>query len=336
METLSNTQRRSQGGWAISHSISEVLLNPRPRGFDTLAVVPSNVRAIESGLLFANGLLSHVAIVGPSGWGKSHLLEAVANHIACERGARSYELWSASEWIVGSRNRNQQVSLILDNVQDVLQKLRYRQQFRIAIERRVKSGLPTLLSFTESRLTRGVRNALPCSRDWNVVLLQRPDSEEREVLVHHMALNEGVVLSLELRRILAHRLEGNGRTLLGALKRLRLNGVNWVSPEEILKACGLLNPFFAANSAWDLRDHIFEYATGSSDLAANADADFAVYAMLKVAQLCEADVARYLEIEPAKAYAIAQRVDSRLREDPVSRLAAQRFIEGVVSALEPV
>ena len=93
METLSIIQRQSQGSWAISQPISEVLLNPRPRGFDTLAVVPSNVRAVESGLLFANGLLAHVAVVGPSGWGKSHLLEAVANHIACERGARSYALF---------------------------------------------------------------------------------------------------------------------------------------------------------------------------------------------------------------------------------------------------
>jgi chromosomal replication initiation ATPase DnaA len=336
METVSLNLRHATPGWALSQPLTEVLLNPRPRGFDTLAVVPSNVRAIECGLLFTNGLVSFAAVVGPSGWGKSHLLEAVANRLAQERGARSYELWSAAEWIAASRNRASSLALILDNVQDVLARPRFRQQLRIALERRVRAGWPTLLSFTESRLTRQIRSALPCQREWSTILISPPSHDEREVLVHHMANTEGVNLALELRRILAYRLEGNGRTLLGALKRLRLNGSTWITPEEILRACGLLNPFFAANSAWDLRDHIFECAAAQREGHSNDSSDLAVYAMLKVAQLCESDVARYLEIEPARAYSIAQCMDRQVRQDPEARRRVQGFVENVVSALQPV
>ena len=165
--------------------------------------------------------------------------------------------------------------------------------------------------------------------------MRPPDSQEREVVVNHMAQAEGVVLASELKRILAHRLEGNGRTLTGALKRLRLNGTHWVGSESVLRACGILNPFFAANSAWDLRDHVWEVAAAPPEDLQNGSADLAVYAMLKIAQLSEADVARYLEIEPARAYAIVQKVESNLREDSHARSRADAFVERVVATLQP-
>jgi len=335
MDTVSAPDRATPKTWAISPALSDVLLNPKPRGFDSLAVVPSNVRAVEAGLLFSNALVSFVAVVGPSGWGKSHLLEAVASRIAAERGPRSYEMWSANEWVIASRTRTSNLALILDNVQDALAKSRSRQQLRVALERRVRAGWPTILSFTDTKISRPVRAALPSFRDWSLLQIRPPDGTEREVVVSHMAQSEGVVLALELRRILAHRLDGNGRTLIGALKRLRLNGSQWVSSEDVLRACGILNPFFASNSAWDLRDHISEIAGIRSANDQNVTVDLAVYAMLKIAQLSEADVARYLEIEPARAYAIVQKVESRLREDHEARAASQSFVERVVSALQP-
>jgi len=335
MDHVSLSDRLSPRTWGIAPALSDVLLNPKPRGFDTLAVVPSNVRAIEAGLLFSNALVSFVAVVGPSGWGKTHLLEAIAGRIAEERGPRSYEMWSANEWVIASRTRTSNLALILDNVQDALAKSRSRQQLRVALERRVKAGWPTFLSFTDSKLSRPIRSALPSFRDWSLLLMRPPDSQEREVVVNHMAQAEGVVLASELKRILAHRLEGNGRTLTGALKRLRLNGTHWVGSESVLRACGILNPFFAANSAWDLRDHVWEVAAAPPEDLQNGSADLAVYAMLKIAQLSEADVARYLEIEPARAYAIVQKVESNLREDSHARSRADAFVERVVATLQP-
>lgn len=334
MEIVSPYDRAAQASWQISPVLSDILLNPKPRGFNSFAVVPSNVRAVEGGLLFANGLLSQIAIVGPSGWGKSHLLEAIAQHISKERGPRSHEIWSAADWVVASRNRSSNHVLILDNVQDAMSKARSRQQLRLALERRVKAGWPTVLSFTENKVSRSVRAALPNFREWSVVVIRPPDVEEREVVVNHIAQAEGIVLALELRRILAQRLEGNGRTLIGAFKRLKLNGSKWATSEDVLRACGILNPFFASNSAWDLRDHIVDVASSLPSNSANPPSDLAVYSMLKIAQLCEVDVARYFEIEPAKAYAIAQRVSAAVRQNTDAREESRRFVESVVAALQ--
>jgi hypothetical protein len=335
MDRTLTGERPAAPRWETSRLLSDLLLSPRPRGFDTLAVVPSNVRAVESGLLFANGLSTLVALIGPSGWGKTHVLEATANRILCERGPRACELWNAAEWVVAGRSKGTSSPLLLDNVQDALGRARMRQQLRLALERRVKAGWPTMLSFTESRLSRLCRSALPSYRDWNVAMIREPDAAEREVLVNHMAENEGVVMAVELRRILAHRLDGNGRTLIGALKRLRLNGSKWITPEHVLRACGILNPFFAADSAWDLRDHVLECASSLESEHPNAKADLIVYVLLRVAQLCEVDVARYLAIEPARAYASAQRVEAQLAQDPLARREFERFIVELVSGLQP-
>lgn len=317
-------------------SLTDVLLNPLPRGFDSLAVVPSNVRAVEAGLLFANGLLTFGAVCGASGWGKSHLLAAVANRIGTERGSRFCELWSAPEWIGHSKTRNTSAALILDNVQDALARPRSRQLLRLALERRIKAGWPTLLAFTEPRWTRGMRSALPYLREWSLVQIRIPDEVEREVIVGQMASAEGVLISPELRRILAHRIAGNGRTLLGALKRLRLADSKWISPRDVLRACGVLNPFFAANSAWDLRDHVVDQAgrfEGHSDSPTSQE--LAIYAMLRIAQLSEADVARYLAVDPGRAYSVAQRVETALCNDERAQAIAESFVDQVVAALRP-
>ncbi len=317
-------------------ALSDVLLQPTRRGFSTLAVVPSNVRAVETGLLFATGTLLFAAVLGPSGWGKSHLLEAVANHHPGPFNGRRCELWSALEWLNGSRTRSGPAALLLDNVQDALARSRSRQALRVALERRVRAGWPTLLAFTETGPTRSVRAALPQQREWALATLRTPDAVEREVVVGQMAETEGVLLAPELRRILAHRLEGNGRTLLGALKRLQLAGDKWITPADVLRACGVLNPFFASSSAWDLRDHLLEVAADyACQCAVTTRQDLAAYAMLKVAQLSEADVARYLKLEPGHAYAVAQRVEADLHGDGAARAVADRFVNRVVATLQP-
>ena len=288
---------------------------------------------MEAGLLFAGGLSTFVAVIGPSGWGKTHLVEAIGNRLADERGPRSYEVWSAEEWVVASRNRTSSSVLLLDNVQDALVRSRSRQQLRVALERRVKAGWPTLLSFTESRCTRPIRNAMPSPREWNVAVIRAPDGAEREVIIDQMARAEGITMGVELTRILAHRMDGNGRTLIGALKRLRLNGPTWTSSAEVLRACGILNPFFAGNSAWDLRDHISEIAQIKQEIRSTSPSECAIYAMLKVAQLGEADVARYFEIGPARAYTVSQRVDERVKSDPAVRTEVSAFVDRVVATL---
>src|SRR5688572_30068178 len=100
--------------------LSEILFEAPFRSFGTLAALPSNVRAIESGLLFASGIHPFVAVVGPSGWGKSHLLHAVATRLG-EDECLPPEVLSAQDWIAGGMRSDSGRALLLDNVQDALE-----------------------------------------------------------------------------------------------------------------------------------------------------------------------------------------------------------------------
>ena len=58
-----------------------VFSNQMGRNFDTIATLPSNVEAVEAALQFAVGANPFMVLVGPSGWGKTHLLECVATRL---------------------------------------------------------------------------------------------------------------------------------------------------------------------------------------------------------------------------------------------------------------
>ena len=58
--------------------LSEVLFETSRATFAAYAPLPSNVEAIDAALRFSAGHEILVALVGPSGWGKSHLLGAAA------------------------------------------------------------------------------------------------------------------------------------------------------------------------------------------------------------------------------------------------------------------
>ena len=80
-----------------------------------------------------------------------------------------------------------------------------------------------------------------------------------------------------------------------------------------LRACGVLNPFFADNSSWDLRDHIASCAQEfPSECLSIQWEDLAIFAMLRIALLAEADVAQYFQIKPAAAYTRGIRFEERV------------------------
>ena len=74
-----NQQIRGEAASASDNKLSNVLFERRVATFNSLAALPSNVEAIEAALMFSAGLNPFVAIVGPSGWGKSHLLGATSS-----------------------------------------------------------------------------------------------------------------------------------------------------------------------------------------------------------------------------------------------------------------
>lgn len=322
--------------WKLSRTVLPEIQPRRIDGsFASFTVLPSNVDAAESAMLFASGLLAFVATCGPSGWGKTHLLEAASHKIRSELGLNRVRTLNAVDWVGGSRSSEPHLPLVLDNVQDVLTKTRSRLQLRLALERRVRAGRPTMLAFTDDSTPRGLRSLLPAYRDWRVACIAAPTGAEREVVVSQLAASEGLALSETLRKVLATRLEGNGRTLIGAVKRLRLEQAQWLDAHSTLKACGVLNPFFASNASWDLREHILSVAKSlpAFERGGIDPSEIAIFGMLRVAELCEADIARFMGVEPAKAYTIACRVESRRKkEEHLSSLLA-RFVDRAVDSL---
>jgi hypothetical protein len=315
--------------------MSEVLFRQTHKTFDSIAALPSNVQAIESTRQFVSRNASFVALVGPSGWGKSHLLESASTDLRPEF-LDSVQVLEAAQWAMGSVKRDPQVPLILDNVQDVLDKGRVRTQLRLGLERRVRAGRPTLLSFTAPNQNRAICSFLPNAKDWILSSIQTPVPAERELVVRHLAEMEGLQLSEALIWLLGHRIHGNGRTLTGALKRLRLQQQQWLDPAMTLKACGVLDPFFADNSSWDLREHISSSAEDfESEMCRKSRRDLALFTMLRVASLAECDIARYFDLEPAKVYSRARLFEQNLDEDSdgAARAKVLRFIRYTIGKL---
>jgi chromosomal replication initiation ATPase DnaA len=317
---------------AKSPRLSQVLFDFPNRNFGSFAVLPSNVQAIDSALLFSTGLHPLVAIVGPSGWGKSHLLEAVATRLAMD-GQAVPQVLMATEWALGTVRSEPSYPLLLDNAQDALEQSRTRQAMRLGLERRVRAGRPTLLCFTASKPSRLIRGLLPHPRNWSIATIGFPEPMERVLVIEQMSRVEGLHLSQQLIKIIGFRMHGNGRTLTGALKRLKLFGSHWTEPAATLRACGVLNPFLSDSSDWDLGEVMVKGAAKMEP--SKLGQDIALYLMLRQAGLSELDVARYFGIEPREAYTRATNFEKDFRESAELRSSVQRVIDRVLQDLTP-
>lgn len=303
------------------------------QGFGSLAGIPSNVEAVEAALTFAGGDSPFAALIGPSGWGKTHLMQAVASHVSREE-KRIVPIHNAVEWMSSLSGSELEQPLLLDNVQDALVRPKVRQNMRAALERRVRLNLPTMLSFTASRPTRPLKSLLPSCQDWVVANIKAPDPRERLVVIAQISTAEGVAISQGLARLLAYKMKGNGRTLVGALKRLRLYGPVWLDSRMTLKACGLLDPFFADNSAWDLKEQIHRIAQSPEFRKGPASAmDMALFTMLREACLSEADIARFVGIGPSEVYQRSARFEEQASLSESIRSELNTFIEWIVDSL---
>ena len=314
-------------------TLSEVFFEGSARTFGSLAVLPSNVAAVETGLHFGIGLNPFAVIIGPSGWGKTHILECVSEKLSA-RHKPTPAVMSATEWLEGQHNGDPTLPLLLDDVQEITGRPRSRIQLRLALERRVRSGRATLLAFTAPKKTRHLNAILPSAQEWMVGTISEPAPSERMLIIAQLADAQGLSLSPSLTRVIAHKMRGNGRTLLGALRRLRLHGSLWNDVSGTLKACGLLEPFFADSGTWDLRGHILSVAKGfNATLYGVPISDLVAYTMLREAALCEADVARSLKIEPGEAYARSARFEKHHQASEQAVLAVSKFAESVVDGL---
>jgi hypothetical protein len=296
--------------------------------------LPSNVEAIEAGLRFSAGLNTHVSIVGPSGWGKTHLLEAIAFRLTHELDT-PVERLSAAALVESPLKGETAGPIILDDVQEILGRPRPQLALRLNLERRVRTGRATILSFTFPKPNRQIKSLLPNYRDWTVCSMGEPEAAERILLLNHMSSAEGLSLSPGLVKVIAHSMHGNGRTLAGALKRLRLSGPTWLDSRATIRACGLLDPFFADSPDWDLKLKILKAAEAHRSAFPKATmTDLALVVMLHEAALAEADVARCLNITPAEAYLRAARFQEQSATDATTRGYIHQLVDLVVESLQ--
>lgn len=311
--------------------LSKVLFEPASRKFASFSVVPSNVSAVETSLQFATGLTTFAVILGPSGWGKTHLLESVAERLKSRGGP--VQMLGANEWLASGR-LDHNGPLLLDDVLEVSKRPRLRVQLRIALERRFRSGRPTLLCMSANKRTRQLSQMLPSSSAWQIGVIGDPAAEERILIVNDLAKSQGLSLSVALTRVIAYEMRGSGSTVQGALKRLRLMGALWNDVNGTLKAFGILDPCFCDNGNWDFARHIVQTARNFPFDKYSVDREeLLAFTMLKEASLGEEHAARAMRMHPGETYQLSQAFERTYRDSDLAALAARQFAETIINGL---
>lgn len=205
------------------------------------ALVPSNIEAVEAAKLFTSGQIPFLALIGPSGWGKSHLIQGV--QMSLTDGERERAVFSTANQFLNSGCRPELPSLlVLDDAQASLTRIRTRNELRVALELRLRLKRPTLLSYTSESGHRKIIDFLPSAHRWAVFSIRTPKVKERILVVSQLAENCDLLLSPRLIEILALSIGGNARSIQGALNRLILCQRAYLTPTDELFAIGQLQP----------------------------------------------------------------------------------------------
>ncbi len=313
--------------------MSAVVLPAEETGFRVIAPLHTNVKAIEATLLFATNHQPFVAITGPAGCGKTLLLTAASQYLVAN-GPQCVEFMSAEQFLKIEGRIGLEKTIILDDCQDVFGKPKQCLRLRLALDRRVRGNRPTLVAFNCTGRDRRINALLPAPRKWCLESISEPSLAGRIALVHHLAKKERLNISPIFTKIIGAKLLGNGRVIAGALHRLKLEKNEWTDSQQILKGCGLLDPYFADNSNWDLRHRIMRV---SNDVVAKDDrlgsTELSCYLMIHVAGLCESSVSNYLETDPGRCYQLATRVAKMVKNDATIASLVHQCTEMVLGRL---
>jgi hypothetical protein len=313
--------------------LSNLVLPVEVTGFKVIAPLHTNVKAIEAALLFATNHHSFVAISGPSGCGKTLLLGA-ASHYMKTHGDTNVEFMSAEQFLKLEGRVGLEKTIILDDCQDVFGKPKQCLRLRLALDRRVRGNRPTLVAFNSAGRDRRINNLLPTPRKWCFESIDEPNGAGRIRLVSHLAKKERLNLSPIFTKIIGAKLLGNGRVIAGALQRLKLEKSDWTDSHQILWGCGLLDPYFADNSNWDLRHRIIRISNEATNKDNRLHRDeLSCFLMIHVAGLCEASVANYLSADPARCYQAAGKVARLVKHDAQIASLVHQCTESVLSRL---
>ncbi len=304
--------------------LSRALFTKDVTELPNFAPLPSNEQAIQVARHFVAGINPFALFIGPSGWGKTHLLNVIADAISAQvRFPARVE--NTKSWLSRAEHWDSPGPLLLDDSQDVFGSMRARQELRRVLERRLRSRRPTALAFNSAGARRSLRTWLPCFREWSIAQIDAPSLCERRLLVHELARLEGMTITGELEKLIACKAKGDARTLIGALRRLQVVSLSWNRPSENLRACGLLMPMLSDSMGWDIRDFAHETVTrwsATSPAAAQLGIDstsWCIWAMHSLMGINEDDIASYYRRTAGSVYALSQQIESRLRSTGLRR-----------------
>jgi hypothetical protein len=148
-----------------------------------------------------------------------------------------------------------------------------------------------------------------------------PSPVERQCIAHQIAQCEKLKLHRSIEALLATHLNGNGRSMRGAMLRLKLIRSDWRADEDFAEACGILMPYLIGEDGWDPRDvaadavnHVFLAWPDSPPIGRRASL---AYVLNQLIRLSEEDVASFLRISTGQVYRHCRNVRDRL-ECPTS------------------
>jgi energy-coupling factor transporter ATP-binding protein EcfA2 len=281
----------------------------------TIAALPSNHHALALGFDFACGQRTFVGIGGPSGWGKSELLGHVRNALERIQGSPIAVL-QASEWAISQANATSVPVLLLDDLQDVMRSPRLRHLLRLRLDQRIRRKLPTMVC-TAGDFSSAIRlRVITPGHHWHLSQILPPSPVERQCIAQQIAKVEKLKLHESIEALLATHLNGNGRSMRGAMLRLKLIRTDWRADEDFAEACGILMPYLIGEDGWDPRDvaadainYVYMAWPDSPPIRRRASL---AYVLNQLIRLPEEDVASFLRISTGQVYRHCRNVRDRL------------------------
>lgn len=285
--------------------------------FSGIAEFDSNRSALNLARAFVNGSIEFAAIVGPSGWGKTMLLHSTEKALQ-KRFPGDVKRLSCSDFLSNAQLYQKTRVLILDDVQDIYHSLKNRQLFFRHLEHRIRTKKPTFLAASPNGLTT-LRSLLPSPSRWQVVTLDEPNIEEKESAIREICHLEGIHLRPEAIRLIAKTVTGNGRTLLGALTRLKLSVGKELKRLDPLRLMGLLEPYLPQKTYAQLKELTEEAVSRCMNLRVckrrpKCSLMLAIYILRGVAEIGEEKVAYLLDITPGEVFRLYKECERALKE----------------------
>lgn len=288
--------------------------------FSEIAELPSNHSAMALGFDFACGHRDFVGIAGPSGWGKSELLHRVAAAVKHSRGL-NITVKDAVHWALSNEAACHTSILLLDDLQDAIRSPRVRHQLRSKLEKRARRKFPTMIC-AAGNFDRAINQRIISNLEgWQLAQIHTPSPAEKEQITRQIANAEQIQLHRSIHSVIGLHLNGNGRSIRGALLRLKLIKSDWRDEECFAEACGVLMPFFIGENGWDPRDVVSDavnhvYLAWPSAPPIHKRAALA-YLLNRAVRIPEEDVARFLRVQPGQVYQHCCSVSGKLQTEEV-------------------